>query len=166
MQVMEGWDRLPKGNYLLHVQPTLPPGLRARLMGLIAEAWVHGKDEAQLGAMADELIANLHATPTTPTGHRVVPVEPEDLSNCTDGFGINKTVNAMLADALRFLAKPGQKVIWRGSFRWFDDDGVLSNHYDGMDIDHLARDFDYEVHYDAHHAALVSKKAAPDAGGV
>lgn len=113
-----------------------------------------------------EVFEALYDTPTVPTGHRVVPVEPEDLSLATDGFGINKQVNAMLADVLRFLAQPGQKVIWRGSFRWFDDDGVLSNHYDGMDIDHLARDFDYEVHYDAHHAALVSKKTAPDAGGV
>ena len=109
---------------------------------------------------------NLYTSPTIPTGHRIVPEVPQDLSTSTDGFGINRPVNAMLADALRHLAKPGQKVIWRGSFRWFDDDGVLSNHYDGMDIDQLASEFDYDVHYNAHHAALVSKlNAAPTGGG-
>jgi hypothetical protein len=73
MQVMEGWDRLPKGNYLLHVKPGLPVGFRARLMGLIAESWVHGKSEAELGEAADALVASFHATPPPTAGFRVVP---------------------------------------------------------------------------------------------
>lgn len=34
-------------------------GLRGKLMGLVAEAWVHGKSEAQLGEAVDYLIESL-----------------------------------------------------------------------------------------------------------
>ena len=72
----------------------------------------------------------------------------------------SKSLNALAADLLRPYLKPGQKVIWRQPFRWFDDDGVLSNHYDGMSIEQLAEDFGYDVDWDfnMHHAAIVSKK--------
>jgi hypothetical protein len=71
-----------------------------------------------------------------------------------------KSLNAQVADLLRPFLKPGQKVIWREPFRWRDDNGVLSNHYDGMGLAQLCEDFGYEVDYDfdMHHAAIVSTR--------
>ena len=78
--------------------------------------------------------------------------------------GAAKSLNAMAADLLRPYLKPGQKVIWRESFRWHDDNGVLSNHYDGMELEQLSDAFGYDWHYDMNlkHAAIVwDKVAAP-----
>lgn len=73
-----------------------------------------------------------------------------------------KSLNAMAADLLRPYLKPGQKVIWREAFRWHDDNGVLSNHYDGMELPALAEDFgyDWEYEFDFKHAAIVWRKGA------
>lgn len=72
----------------------------------------------------------------------------------------NKSLNAQAADLLRPFLKPGQKVIWREPFRWHDDNGVLSNHYDGMSLAQLCDEFGYEVDYDfdLKHAAIVSPR--------
>lgn len=78
--------------------------------------------------------------------------------------GAAKSLNAMAADLLRPYLKPGQKVIWRESFRWHDDNGVLSNHYDGMELEQLSDAFGYDWRYDMNlkHAAIVwDKVAAP-----
>ena len=76
--------------------------------------------------------------------------------------GCGKSLNARMADLLRPFLKPGQKVIWREPFRWFDDNGVLSNHYDGMSVASLAADFGYEYDWELafEHAAIVWPKAA------
>lgn len=68
----------------------------------------------------------------------------------------------MAADLLRPYLKEGQKVIWREAFRWQDDNGVLSNHYDGMELEQLADDFGYDWRYDMNfkHAAIVWNKVA------
>lgn len=73
-----------------------------------------------------------------------------------------KSLNAKVADLLRPFLKPGQKVIWREPFRWHDDDGVLSNHYDGMEVPSLAADFGYNWEYDFTflHAAIITPKDA------
>jgi len=73
-----------------------------------------------------------------------------------------KSLNAMAADLLRPYLKEGQKVIWREAFRWQDDNGVLSNHYDGMELEQLADDFGYDWRYDMNfkHAAIVWNKVA------
>jgi hypothetical protein len=78
--------------------------------------------------------------------------------------GAAKSLNAMAADLLRPYLKLGQKVIWRESFRWHDDNGVLSNHYDGMELEQLSDAFGYDWRYDMNlkHAAIVwDKVAAP-----
>lgn len=78
--------------------------------------------------------------------------------------GAAKSLNAMAADLLRPYLKPGQKVIWREAFRWHDDNGVLSNHYDGMELEQLSDAFGYDWRYDMNlkHAAIVwDKVAAP-----
>ena len=78
-----------------------------------------------------------------------------------------KSLNASVADLLRPFLKPGQKVIWREPFRWFDDNGVLSNHYDSMSVWALAEDFGYEYDWDLsfEHAAIVwPKKRLPSTG--
>jgi hypothetical protein len=41
----------------------VPDGFKARLMGLVAEAWVHGKDEATLGREVDVICAVLATAP-------------------------------------------------------------------------------------------------------
>lgn len=70
-----------------------------------------------------------------------------------------KSVSEELADALRPFVAHNQKVIWRMPFRWVDDNGVLSNHYDGMGVDRLAEDFNYEIVFDAKDAAIVRNKS-------
>lgn len=79
-----------------------------------------------------------------------------------------KSLNAECADLLRPYLKPGQKVIWREAFRWHDDNGVLSNHYDGMELEQLAEDFKYDWSYEFNfkHAAIVAAISAQAAGGV
>ncbi|MDQ0022953.1 hypothetical protein J2X90_000739 [Variovorax paradoxus] len=83
------------------------------------------------------------------------------------GCEVRKSLNARMADLLRPFLKPGQKVIWREPFRWFDDNGVMSNHYDGMSIARLAEDFGYEYDWELsfEHAAIVWPKAALAATG-
>lgn len=82
---------------------------------------------------------------------------------CSVGSGeVRKSLNASVADLLRPFLKPGQKVIWREPFRWFDDNGVLSNHYDGMSVANLAYDFGYDYDWELafEHVAIVWPKAA------
>jgi hypothetical protein len=81
--------------------------------------------------------------------------------------GCGKSLNASVADLLRPFLKPGQKVIWREPFRWFDDNGVLSNHYDSMSVWALAEDFGYEYDWDLsfEHAAIVWPKKTLAATG-
>ena len=66
----------------------------------------------------------------------------------------------LVREAARLLAEPGQKVIYRDAFRWHDDadELVMSNHYESMSLDCLARDFNYEVIHDFHHVAVVRRK--------
>jgi hypothetical protein len=70
----------------------------------------------------------------------------------------SKSLNALVADSLRPFCREGRKVIWREPFRWHDDNGVLSNHYDGMELDQLADDFGYEIIHDMRNAAVVAKR--------
>lgn len=76
---------------------------------------------------------------------------------------VPKSLSASVADALRPFLQPGQKVIWREPFRWFDDDGVMSNHYDGMSLDSLAAEFGYEVVEDCGCAGIIAALAAAPA---
>lgn len=69
-----------------------------------------------------------------------------------------KSLSAAVADSLRPFLCDGQKVIWREPFRWHDDNGVLSNHYEAMSIDSLADDFGYEVIVDMKDAAIIKQK--------
>lgn len=75
----------------------------------------------------------------------------------------NKPLHAQAADLLRPFLKPGDKVIWRGAFRWLDDDGVMPNHYDGQELESLAADFGYQIDWDFNlkHAAII--RTAPPA---
>ncbi len=77
-----------------------------------------------------------------------------------------------IAQHLQQFCDKDQFVIWRDSFRWkkhipneiysTDDhrrDEVLSNHYDGMSLEHLADDFGYEIEWSLsfNHVAIVRK---------
>lgn len=53
--------------------------------------------------------------------------------------------NATVAAALTAFLGEGEFVIWREPFRWFDKNGVLSNHYDGYNLEDLADEFGYEI---------------------
>jgi hypothetical protein len=105
------------------------------------------------------------ATPALPAltaddVRRIVREELERARGVAPSERPRKSLNAMAADLLRPYLKPGQKVIWREAFRWHDDNGVLSNHYDGMELPALAEDFgyDWEYDFDFKHAAIVWKK--------
>ena len=64
-----------------------------------------------------------------------------------------------LKDALREHLKDGDMLIWRDAFRWKNDDGVLSNHYECMSLSALCDDFGYEVVHDFQHVAVVRSSA-------
>lgn len=60
-----------------------------------------------------------------------------------------------LKDALRPHLKAGEMLMWRDAFRWHNDKGVLSNHYECMGLAQLCGDFGYEVIHDFRHVAVV-----------
>ena len=79
-----------------------------------------------------------------------------------------------VAQHLQKFCQPGQFVIWRDAFRWkrhcpdgsrefLQDwevpDEVLSNHYDGMELEQLADYFGYQIDWDTNmrHCAIVRK---------
>ncbi len=81
------------------------------------------------------------------------PPEPTDTER--DAARLDHGLNKGVAMWLKNFLKPGEKVIWREPFRWKDEDGVLSNHYEMFDLPQLAEDFGYEIVEDFHHAAIV-----------
>jgi hypothetical protein len=75
-----------------------------------------------------------------------------------------------IAQHLQQFCAPDQFVIWRDAFRWRKHipgavhpvpyetyDEVLPNHYDSMELQHLADDFFYEIDwaYNLKHVAIV-----------
>lgn len=70
-------------------------------------------------------------------------------------FSAEKWIDVSLAEELRKRLLPGEKVIWRDAFRWKDDAGVLSNHYEQANVASLAAEFDYTVILDAGCAAII-----------
>ena len=95
-----------------------------------------------------------------PSTYRIRPLYTQEQRD--QSVPETKSLNAMVADLLRPFLRPGQKVIWRESFRWFDDNGVLSNHYDGMEIEALAEEFNYEWSFcfNFKHAVIVERLCA------
>jgi len=84
-----------------------------------------------------------------------------------------KGINYPIAQHLHTFCKDGEFVIFRDAFRWkkyipkeqqtnqWQEDGeVLSNHFEGMSLDQLAEDFNYDIswEYDLHHVAIVRKR--------
>ncbi len=63
-------------------------------------------------------------------------------------------------DALRPHVKEGERLIYRGPFRWRDDadEQFLSNHYECQDIEYLADTFEFEIVANFHHAAIVKRR--------
>ena len=64
-------------------------------------------------------------------------------------------IDVRVAEELRKRLQPGEKVIWRDAFRWKDDAGALSNHYEQASVASLAAEFDYTVILDAGCAAII-----------
>lgn len=60
-----------------------------------------------------------------------------------------------LVDSLRPHLGDGEKIIWRDAFRWKDDQGVLSNHYEACSIEYLCEEFGYELIHNFNHVAVV-----------
>ncbi len=63
-----------------------------------------------------------------------------------------------VASAIRPYLKEGEKIIRRDAFRWKDDGGVLSNHYECMKLEQLAEVFGYEIVHNFCHVGVVRKK--------
>ena len=63
--------------------------------------------------------------------------------------------NAAVAAALKPFLGPNDKAIWVEPFRWFDENGVLSNHFEGMSVQALAEEFGYEIIADYNEVAIV-----------
>lgn len=64
-------------------------------------------------------------------------------------------IDVRVAEELRKRLQPGEKVIWRDAFRWKDDNGALSNHYEQASVASLAAEFGYTVILDAGCAAII-----------
>ena len=64
---------------------------------------------------------------------------------------------ALVRRAVRSLAKPGERVIYRDAFRWKDDatDAVLPNHYEMFDLPGLAIENGYTVVHDFCHVGVI-----------
>jgi len=62
-----------------------------------------------------------------------------------------------LKSALRPYLNTGDMLIWRDAFRWENDEGVLSNHYEMFELPTLCADFGYEVVHDFRHVAVVRR---------
>ena len=56
---------------------------------------------------------------------------------------------------LRPFVGPGEMLIWRAPFRWFNENGVLPNHFESHSLDDLCEEFGYEVVHEFFHAAVV-----------
>lgn len=63
-----------------------------------------------------------------------------------------------LVALLKARCKEGEKVIWRDAFRWKDDDGVRSNHYECQDLEQLADDHGFTVVANFCHAAIIAER--------
>jgi hypothetical protein len=99
---------------------------------------------------------------TTPLAHGTPPAPMHAVHADSHPYEYAAVRQAM-RDALRPFVKPGERLIFRSQFRWFDDaapDAVLSNHFESMSIRHLAEDCGYEVLHDYTHLAIVRKKVA------
>jgi len=68
-------------------------------------------------------------------------------------------INSKVAKALQEFCCGEEFVLYRGAFRWFNmDDEVMSNHYEGMSVEQIAEDFEYEIVYNAKHVAIFKLK--------
>lgn len=63
-----------------------------------------------------------------------------------------------LKAALRQFVKPGETLIWRAPFRWHDDRGVRSNHYECQSLDDLSETFGFEIVHDFQHVAVIRER--------
>ena len=70
-------------------------------------------------------------------------------------FSAEKWIDVSLAEELRKRLLPGEKVIWRDAFRWKDDAGAMSNHYEQASVASLAAEFGYTVIVDAGCSAII-----------
>lgn len=105
----------------------------------------------------EDLGVSLRAGLSVPAGaSTAIPDAAGEVRIVTPG----KSLAANVADALRPYLSIGQKVIWREPFRWFDDYGAMPNHYDGMSLDSLAAEFNYEVIHDCGCAGVIRKVEA------
>lgn len=68
-------------------------------------------------------------------------------------------IHKRVAERLQSFCNEDEFVLYRDVFRWFNmDNEVMSNHYEGMSVEQLAEDFEYEVVYNAKHAAIFKLK--------
>lgn len=70
----------------------------------------------------------------------------------------NTVMIEAIVEAIRPFLGEGEEIIRRGAFRWRNDDGVLSAHYECMSLAEICSDFNKEVVADFHHIAVVRRK--------
>ncbi|WP_213308273.1 hypothetical protein [Paraburkholderia sacchari] len=110
-------------------------------------------DLAALGKERDALNAELHGA------HYTCEQLREQITTLSAQMAAHlPPVGKSVADALRPFLVDGQKIIWREPFRWHDDRGVMSNHYEGMTLEALAEAFGYEVVIDCQLAAIIKPR--------
>jgi len=63
--------------------------------------------------------------------------------------------NATVAAALKPFLGPNDKAIWVEPFRWYDENGVMPNHFEGMSVQSLAEEFGYEIIADYNEVVII-----------
>lgn len=67
--------------------------------------------------------------------------------------------NEPLMQAVKAAIEPhlegDEMLIWRGAFRWRNENGMLPNHYECQDARYLCETFGYELVHDFNHVAIV-----------
>lgn len=142
-----------------------------RVMGMAQDAarfrWLNADHDAadvreQARSLAKRLGTSSYFAITRDIDAAMLAAAPAAPSASADAVveASGKSLNARVADLLRPFLEEGQKVIWREPFRWHDDNGVLSNHYDGLSIEGLAEDFNYHVprDFNFNHAVIVGPR--------
>ena len=67
----------------------------------------------------------------------------------------NVNIRNALIEELKKILREGEKVVWRDCFRWHDENGVLSSHYEGHSIQYLCEEFNYELIHNFNHVAVI-----------
>ncbi|MEA3128223.1 MAG: hypothetical protein QOF46_18 [Paraburkholderia sp.] len=96
--------------------------------------------------------------PTAPEDEKLVATAIPSAAEPSRATHEEKAMMDTLKAALRPFLKPGETLIWPAPFRWHDDSGVRSNHYECQSLDELRQTFGFEIVHDFQHVAVIKER--------